>query len=114
MGTVPLLPALRYDGPTCARAPLRRAPANTPILSVDGCHPNRGEAYLSVTVIYITFSHGWCCWLLAHWWWECKVAQISLIENKMEVQKKIKNRTTIWFSNSLLGIFKKEMELSFF
>lgn len=48
----------RYDGPTCARAPLRRAPANTPILSVDGCHPNRGEAYLSVTVIYITFLSG--------------------------------------------------------
>ena len=40
--------------------------------------------------------------------WECKLMQ-PLLENSMEVPPKAKNRTTIWFCNSILGICPKKL-----
>ena len=46
---------------------------------------------------------------LIHCWWEPKVGPTT-IENNMEVPQKIKNRSTIWFSNSTSGHIPKGNE----
>jgi len=42
-----------------------------------------------------------------HCWWKCKLVQP--LQNKVEVPPKIRNRTTIWSSNSTSGYYLKKM-----
>ena len=54
---------------------------------------------------------------LVQYWWECKLVQplwktIWRFHKKLKTEKKIKNRTTIWSSNSTTGYLLKENENS--
>ena len=55
----------------------------------------------------------WRNWTLKHCWWKYKMVQL-LVENGMEGPPQIKNRTTMWSSNSSSGYMDKNIEsLSF-
>ena len=47
--------------------------------------------------------------MLVHCWWGCKLVQ-PLRKNSMEGPQKIKNRTTVWSSNSTSRCLSKENE----
>ena len=45
-----------------------------------------------------------------HCWWECKMA-LRTFKNNWAVSLKVKHELSLWPSNSLLGIFQKEIRI---